>query len=354
MSNSADRPIFVSYSREDADRSGRLVDTLTDEGLSVFWDGNIGGGQRWRDVIPDAIYKAASVVVLWTKHSVQSNYVREEAGLGGQLNILMPVMFEGNVDIPFGFRETQCFDLSAWAGERSPELNRLVTALRAMVERRRRGPYHGSQPWNEHTFDQQAHATSELQSLSGTVRELGEVLAENRPVTNDVNATLDEVGKSYGAVRDAIEEFLSPAFESGPIDGRPYLRMEDGSLETTINKGLGHCTLILTLYRRHRGLRDAVARRVDAKKLQEIDSAFDQLSTADGDLFQRLSSIGWMLTAESEVIATLLTAGRTEAARERIRKGRENLQPLRKQLTAAINELQEAQRNLGYAGHRGR
>ena len=78
------------------------------------------------------------------------------------------------------------------------------------------------------------------------------------------------------------------------------------------------------------------------KEAGEIDAAFDKLSTADGDMFLQLSHIGWMLTAESEVIATMLTAGHTEAARDRIRKGRENLQPLRKQLTAAISELQEA------------
>ena len=64
MSDSADRPIFVSYSREDTDRVGKLVDALTDEEFFVFWDENIGGGQRWRDVIPDAINKAAAVVVL--------------------------------------------------------------------------------------------------------------------------------------------------------------------------------------------------------------------------------------------------------------------------------------------------
>jgi hypothetical protein len=46
----------------------------------------------------------------------------------------------------------------------------------------------------------------------------------------------------------------------------------------------------------------------------------------------------------------MLTARNTEAARDRIRLGRENLQPLRKQLTAAISELQDAQRALGYAG----
>jgi len=349
MPESTQRPVFVSYSREDTDRVTTLVEALTDEDIAVFWDGNIGGGQRWRDVIPDAIDKAAAVVVVWTRSSVKSDWVLEEAARGKSLEVLMPVMFEGNVEIPFGFGEIQCWDLTGWAGERSPQFNQLVERLRAMVDRRRRGPYFEVPLWDDHTFDDAAFATSELRQLSGTLRQLGEVLATNRPVVNDVNAALGEVAKTYRVVRNAIEAFLSPAVESGPIDGKPYVEMESGSLESTIKNGRGHCTRILTLYRRHRGLRDAVKSRVDAKKLSEIDDAFDELSTADGDLFEQLSQIGWRLAVEAEVIATMLTAGRTEAARERIRDGRTKLQPLRKSLTAAIDDLQEAQEKLGYA-----
>jgi hypothetical protein len=71
--------------------------------------------------------------------------------------------------------------------------------------------------------------------------------------------------------------------------------------------------------------------------------------TADGDLFQKLAKIGCQLTSEAEVIATMLTSGQTEAARNRLREGRILLQPLRKSLTAAIHDLQNAQQKLGYA-----
>jgi hypothetical protein len=193
---------------------------------------------------------------------VKSRSVVEEAQRGDDLNILMAVMFEGAVEIPFGFRETQCFDLCGWAGERSSGFNELVAKLRAMVERRRRGPCYAARPWNEHSFDHQS-----------------------RPRRNSRS---------------------SPA---------PSVSLE--------------------------------------KCWPKIVRSRDTRSTADGEMFQRLSSIGWMLTADSEVIATMLTAGRTEAARDRIREGREKLRHLRKQLTAAMDELLEAQRVLGYAGHSG-
>jgi len=349
MNETTQRPIFVSYSREDIDRATNLVDALTDEDIAVFWDGNIDGGLHWRNVIPDAIDKAAAVVVLWTKNSVNSKWVLEEAERGERLKILVPVMFEGDVTIPFGFGEIQCFDLIGWINERSPQFNQLVKRLQAMIERRKRGPYYEILPWNEYTFDQAKSATTELQHLSGTIKELGEVLVTNRPVVNDVNVALGEVAKTYRAVQKAIETFLFPSIESGPIDGKPYIQMESGSLESTIKSGSGHCTRILTLYRRHRGLRDAIKAKVSTEKLEEIDNAFDVLSTADGDLFEQLSSIGWTLTSEAEVIATILTAGRIEAARDRIRNDRKRLQPIRKSLNTAIDELQDAQETLGYA-----
>jgi hypothetical protein len=350
MSDSKDRPIFVSYARDDIDRVSKFVDALDDEGLSAFWDENVGGGQRWRDVIPDALDKAAAVVVVWTQTSVTREFVREEAQRAKDLKILIPVLFEGNVTIPFGFREIQCVDLCGWAGERNANFNSLVEMLRKMVDLRRRGPFYPEPAWNDNSFNRQLQATSQLRTLSGIIREVGEVLVDQRPVTKDVIDTLDEIRKTYRAVRRAIRKFVSPAYESGPIEYEPYSRMEDGSLETAIKRGLGHCTRILTLYRRHRGLRDSIRQRVNADKLREIDGAFNTLSTADRDMFDELGQIGAMLTSESGEIARMLATGQDEQARARIREGRARLEPLRRQLSLAIDELQEAQQALGYAG----
>ena len=173
MPESSRRPVFVSYSRDDIERVAPLVDALADEGLSVFWDENIGGGQRWRMVIPDAISKSAAVVVLWTQSSVTRKYVLEEATEAQQTCVLVSVKFEGGVEMPFGFREEQYIDLSGWGGERSPEFNELLTRLRFLVERSRAGSHGHGPPWDEHSFGAATSATTELQQLVGTVRELG-------------------------------------------------------------------------------------------------------------------------------------------------------------------------------------
>src|SRR5688572_17980617 len=141
MDEASDRPIFVSYARDDVSRVAKLVDALADEGIAVWWDENLDAGQRWRDVLPEAIDKAAAVLVLWTNRSAVSDYERAEAEQGRQRNMLLPVKFEGGVEVPMPFGEIQNHDLCGWDGERSADFDRLVRTIRVMVERRRRGPY---------------------------------------------------------------------------------------------------------------------------------------------------------------------------------------------------------------------
>jgi hypothetical protein len=39
--------VFISYAREDRERTGRLVDALASEGLDVWWDNRIAAGERF-------------------------------------------------------------------------------------------------------------------------------------------------------------------------------------------------------------------------------------------------------------------------------------------------------------------
>jgi hypothetical protein len=65
-------------------------------------------------------------------------------------------------------------------------------------------------------------------------------------------------------------------------------------------------------------------------------------------LFRSLVDIGSILTNESRVIVNLLLAGQEGAARQRILDGRAKLEPLEKQLSDAVRELQEVESALGY------
>ena len=107
--------VFLSYHSEDRPNIERLAKAMQVQGWRVFWDRNILPGDRWEDVIEHAIEAAKCVVVVWTAKSVLSNWVREEASLGRERGVLVPVMMEAT-RIPLGFKAIQSADLTNWDG----------------------------------------------------------------------------------------------------------------------------------------------------------------------------------------------------------------------------------------------
>jgi hypothetical protein len=72
--------IFISYAREDRPRIKPLAKALEDQGWSVWWDRKIPTGKTWREVIGEALEAARTIIVAWSKTSVKSRWVQEEAG----------------------------------------------------------------------------------------------------------------------------------------------------------------------------------------------------------------------------------------------------------------------------------
>ncbi|XOV86284.1 MAG: TIR domain-containing protein [Pseudomonadota bacterium] len=127
--------IFVSYAREDHAKAKALVGLLEDQGWSVWWDREIGPGSAFSRVIEEEIEKARCVLVLWTSHSVASEWVNAEASEGLARRILIPVLLEG-VRVPLVFRQMQASDLTGWPGRARPEeIASLLNAVGAAIDR---------------------------------------------------------------------------------------------------------------------------------------------------------------------------------------------------------------------------
>jgi hypothetical protein len=128
--------VFISYKSEDQARVGRLVQALEKNGLSVWWDHGLPGGEEWRANIERALAVAGCVVVVWTRGSVgpEGGFVRDEAARARARGILVPVRLD-RVTAPLGFGELQVIDLAHWrANPRDPFLLDLVAAARAKLE----------------------------------------------------------------------------------------------------------------------------------------------------------------------------------------------------------------------------
>jgi len=122
--------IFISYAREDLERVRPLAQALEAQGWTVFWDRRIPAGKTWRQVIGKALDEARCVLVVWSRESVESDFVQEEADDGRQRGILVPVRIE-DVRPPLGFRAIQGEDLF----QPSLQLDKLLADIRAIIGR---------------------------------------------------------------------------------------------------------------------------------------------------------------------------------------------------------------------------
>jgi len=102
--------IFISYSREDRDTVTVLAAALEAQGYSVWWDHNLSAGGRFVAEIEAQLDAARVVLVVWSKSSVQSMWVADEANVGLERDILVPVVIDG-VRPKLGFRQIQSIDL---------------------------------------------------------------------------------------------------------------------------------------------------------------------------------------------------------------------------------------------------
>jgi TIR domain len=79
-------------------------------------------------VIEEALDSAKCVVVLWSKQSISSDWVKDEAEEGNRRGILVPVSIE-EVKAPLGFRRLQTANLVGWKGDEDhPEFGEVLSA----------------------------------------------------------------------------------------------------------------------------------------------------------------------------------------------------------------------------------
>ena len=125
--------IFISYSSKDRARAKVLAGALERQGWSVWWDRRIPPGKQFSQVIKEAMDEAKCIIVLWSKESVKSDWVQNEASEGARRKILVPMLID-DVEIPFEFRRIQSARLVDWEGRSPhPEFDTLLEALCAIL-----------------------------------------------------------------------------------------------------------------------------------------------------------------------------------------------------------------------------
>jgi hypothetical protein len=125
--------IFISYAREDEPRAEMLAKTLEGRGWSIFWDRTIPIGKTWRQTIGRELNDARCVIVLWSKTSIESGWVQDEADDANRRGVLVPILIE-KVEPPMGFRSIQAAHLENWDGtEPTQAFHRLIADIVALI-----------------------------------------------------------------------------------------------------------------------------------------------------------------------------------------------------------------------------
>jgi hypothetical protein len=125
------KDVFISYAHEDRASAQALADCLDKAGISVWWDPQLQAGQQFAKVIEQTLQRVRCVIVLWSRHSVVSDWVNAEASEGLRLGKLLPVLLDDSTP-PLIFRGLHTLSLppsDLYPG--APLLDKLLHDIRA-------------------------------------------------------------------------------------------------------------------------------------------------------------------------------------------------------------------------------
>jgi hypothetical protein len=126
--------VFFSYANVDRPRVEVLVRMLESQGLDVWWDRDIPRGKSFNRVIEEALQQAKCAIVIWSRASVASEWVFNEASAARKRDMLVPVLID-DVEPPLEFRHLQAARLVDWKGDPADaEWAGLLDAVRGLVQ----------------------------------------------------------------------------------------------------------------------------------------------------------------------------------------------------------------------------
>jgi len=175
-------------------RARDVATALEEAGWNVWWDRSILPGKRFDEVIEQALDRAGCVVVLWSKMSVKSDWVRSEAAEGLERKVLVPAKLD-DIRAPLAYRALHTADLTTWKLDTDhAEMATLRAAVEMVVGSSQTSPK--SAPKAEvdlDVVDRDGLARLAREDLLRAVRESREALADDSAdVSGDVRSYLTE------------------------------------------------------------------------------------------------------------------------------------------------------------------
>lgn len=221
--------IFVSYASEDRAFVDRLVQSVEQQGFSVWWDKELIAGHKFDERIEQALDACCCVVVVWSANSVASRWCRAEAGEGLERDCLVPVRID-DVRLPLVFRGEQTASLVGWPDQEAEfgsllsGIERYVSAIPARREEPEDQensvpasspaalavlPFRNISPDPDHNF-----------LVEGITRDLTELLSMNPDISVTPHSTVEHLVNSGKPLHEMGDELRVRYLVSGGIESR--------------------------------------------------------------------------------------------------------------------------------------
>jgi methyl-accepting chemotaxis protein len=121
--------VFISYTRGDMDFVERVGSILEKKGMNVFIDRKLKTGEDFREKLVEQLGSSDVVITFWSKSSIKSRWVIDEAEVSLAQGMLVPVLIDGTLP-PFGFGDINAVDLSEWDDtDTDPAILKLLEAI---------------------------------------------------------------------------------------------------------------------------------------------------------------------------------------------------------------------------------
>jgi len=108
--------VFISYSRANQDVVRRLADAIGGLGYIVWWDEELPAHLSYGEVITEKIGEAKATLVVWSRESAASEWVRAEADMARNQKTLIQTAID-DCTPPLPFNQIQYAAIGDWTGE---------------------------------------------------------------------------------------------------------------------------------------------------------------------------------------------------------------------------------------------
>jgi hypothetical protein len=230
--------VFLSYSRADRDLASAIIRGLREVGVVVWWDEDMHSID-WNKELERQIVELATVVVLWTPNSSESDNVKDEARLGLDNSKLINIIV-GQAKPPYPYDRVNGLPLDGW---KEHEPNNAWTRLVQSIEEKvvaaggaAKGEYTAALARREEILKQKTHTLARAQEAleEATAREAETTEAAHIAQTaytraEEQHVRVMEMRASHLLMSAAAQEF--EAARSAKEDADRALRAAKGEVK---------------------------------------------------------------------------------------------------------------------------